>query len=143
MPFTLEFRTLEFPEVGRLAEVTDTTPQLFHIAETGVERLIQGDIMHTVDAGSPNPLSNTLNPPAVRYPVGGRGQALSGLLDGEFTIAFEDKPVSQGDRDFNDLLLAVALLDGGDGVPVAAEPAAFSAPAVADLQVLVTEAEPA
>jgi hypothetical protein len=132
--------TLDFRTGGDPAKVTDVVPQLVHTSETGTERVIEGDVMHTVDAGSPNPLSNKLNPPPEPpFRVGGRGQALSGLLDGEFTIAFEDQPLNFGDRDFNDLLVAVELLDGGEGLPVAAEPPAVSAPAVADMQVLVTE----
>lgn len=109
--------TLEFRSGDAAATVTDTTPALVHIAENGVERGILGDIMHTIDAGSPNPLSNTLNPPALRYPEGGRGQALSGLLDGDFVIAFEDQPFNESDRDFNDLLVAVEVFNGSAGTP--------------------------
>ena len=105
--------TLEFRTGDAAARLTDTTPQLFHIAEDGIERLVLGDIMHTIDAGSPNPLSNTLNPT-------GEGQVTSGLLDGLFTVAFEDKPLAQSDRDFNDAIFAIDLLDSGDDLFAAA-----------------------
>ena len=129
-------------EVGSLAfrtgdaatGVTDTTPQLFHIAEDGAERLVLGDIMHTVDAGSANPLSNTLNP-------GGTGQVTSGTLDGLFTVAFEDKPLAESDRDFNDAIVAIDLLDAGDILfagPAVAETAAMPAGGAALETLLVT-----
>ena len=86
--------------------MTDTTPELVFIADNGHERLVLGDILHTIDAGSDNPLSNKLNP-------GDTGQVTSGLLNGAFTVAFEDKPLSQNsDRDFNDALIAIEPLDG-------------------------------
>ena len=91
----------EFRSDGHPATVTDTTPELVFIADNGHERLVLGDILHTIDAGSANPLSNTLNP-------GDTGQVTSGLLDSAFTVAFEDKPLSaNSDRDFNDALFAV------------------------------------
>jgi hypothetical protein len=130
--------TLDFRTGDGGAKVTDTTPQLVHIAETGAERLIQGDIMHTIDAGSPSPLSNTLNPPASPgFPVGGRGQALSGLLDGDFTIAFEDVPFSSSDKDFNDVLVAVDLLDDAPTLFAAPASGAETAGAVASLDTLL------
>jgi hypothetical protein len=135
--------TLEFRSGGGVATVTDRTPELVHIAESGAERALLGDIMHTVDAGSPNPLSNALNPPAVRYPTGGRGQALSGLLDGEFTIAFEDQPLNFGDRDFNDLLVAVELLDASPALFAAPASAGDTVSAVASLETLVVAGETA
>lgn len=129
--------TLEFRTGDSRARVTDTTPQLFHIAENGVERLVLGDIMHTVDAGSPNPLSNTLN-------QGGTGQVTSGLLDGRFTVAFEDKPLAGSDRDFNDAVFAIDLLDGGpDLVAGAPANAADAVSAVASLETLVFAGETA
>ena len=112
--------TLEFRTGDAAARVTDSTPQLFHIAENGVERLVLGDIMHTVDAGSANPLSNTLNP-------GGAGQVTSGTLDGLFTVAFEDKPLAASDRDFNDAIFAIDLLGADDTVVAAAAPPAGGA----------------
>jgi hypothetical protein len=121
--------TLEFRTGGAPATVTDTTPQLVHIAENGVERLVQGDILHTVDAGSPNPLSNTLNP-------GGGGQVTSGLLGGVFGVAFEDKPLAESDRDFNDAIFAIDLFDEA---PVAATSSAGAE--VVAMDSLVTAAE--
>ena len=134
--------TLEFRTGGGGATVTDTTPRLLHIAETGAERLIQGDIMHTIDAGSPNPLSNKLNPPASPgFPVGGRGQALSGLLDGQFVIAFEDKPFSASDKDFNDALFAIDLLDDAPALFAAQASGAETVGAMASLETLLITAE--
>jgi hypothetical protein len=105
---------LAFLSGDHAARVTDTTPNLVHIAENGKETLILGDILHTIDAGSPNPLSNTLNP-------GGTGQVTSGLLNGEFTIAFEDVPLQDAsDRDFNDALIGVAPLEAAQPALVAA-----------------------
>jgi hypothetical protein len=96
--------TLEFRANGGPASVTDTVPELVHVAAGGGETLVLGNILHTIDAGSANPLSNTLNP-------GGTGQVTSGLYDGAFTVAFEDKPLGGGsDRDFNDALFAVEPL---------------------------------
>lgn len=135
-PLVYEGGTLEFRSGGDPATVTDRVPELVHIAENGVERTILGDIMHTVDAGSPNPLSNRLNP-------GGEGQVTSGLLDGAFVVAFEDKPLATGDRDFNDALFAVDLLDDGTDLftGVASGPAALIASAPANLDTLLTTAE--
>ncbi len=130
--------TLEFRTGDAAASVADVTPELFHIAENGAERLVLGDIMHTVDAGSANPLSNTLNP-------GGTGQVTSGTLDGLFTVAFEDKPLAASDRDFNDAIFAVQLLDATDDpftVAVAADAAAVPAGG-ATLDTLLTTAETA
>lgn len=96
--------TLEFRAGGGPASVTDTVPDLVHLAAGGDETLVLGNILHTIDAGSPNPLSNTLNP-------GGTGQVTSGSDDGRFIVAFEDKPLNGGsDRDFNDALFAVEPL---------------------------------
>ena len=63
---------LEFRSNGDPASVTDTTPDLVFIADNGHERLVLGDILHTIDAGSANPLSNKLNP-------GDTGQVTSGF----------------------------------------------------------------
>jgi hypothetical protein len=135
--------TLEFRSDGGIAKVTDVVPQLVHTSETGTERVLLGDIMHTVDAGSPNPLSNKLNPPASPgFPVGGRGQALSGLLDGKFVVAFEDQPFSASDKDFNDAIFAVNLLDSGDDLFAAAAGAGVATvPAGAALETLLTPVE--
>ncbi len=127
---TFETGTLDFRSGTTAANVTDTTPQLFHIAENGVERLVLGDIMHTIDAGSPNPLSNTLNP-------GGTGQVTSGTLDGLFTVAFEDKPLDESDRDFNDALFGIDLLDTA---PEALTVAAAADPVAIDTLVSAAEA---
>lgn len=124
--------TLQFRTGDTAARVTDTTPRLFHIAEDGIERLVLGDILHTIDAGSPNPLSNTLNP-------GGTGQVTSGLLDGLFTLAFEDKPLADSDRDFNDAIFAIDLLDASDELLVAGA-AALPADGAA-LETLLASAE--
>jgi hypothetical protein len=142
-PFIVfETGALDFRTGGDPAKVTDATPQLVHTSETGTERVIEGDIMHTVDAGSPNPLSNKLNPPPEPpFRVGGRGQALSGLLDGQFTIAFEDQPLNFGDRDFNDLLVAVELLDDALALFAAPASAAETVGAVASLETLLVTAE--
>jgi hypothetical protein len=127
--------TLEFRTGGDPATITDTTPKLVHLAADGRETLVRGDILHTVDAGSPNPLSNTLNP-------GGTGQVTSGLLDGAFTVAFEDKPLNSGsDRDFNDALFAVDVLEGGAAVVGAATRAAGAGQPMASLQTLVLDTE--
>ena len=84
------------------AKVTDRVPELIHIDPRGHVSEIDGQVMHTVDAGSPNPLSNKLNP-------GGSGQVVSGLQDGQYVVAFEDKPYDRAgsDDDFNDILVAV------------------------------------
>lgn len=135
--------TLEFRAFGRVARVTDTTPELVHTDENGVERVVRGNIMHTIDAGSPNPLSNALNPPASPpYPIGGRGQALSGLLDGGIVIAFEDTPFGASDKDFNDALFAVDLFEGGPAL-VRPEPASAGDGmlALARLEALLADTE--
>jgi len=97
--------TLAFRNDGGPATITDETPTLVHIDETGRERVVEGNILHSVDGGSPNPLSNILNP-------GNTGQVTSGLLDGEHVVAFERIPLTRAsDRDFNDALFAIDLLD--------------------------------
>ncbi len=93
--------SLAFRSDGDAASITDRVPELVHIAENGVERVIEGDILHTVDAG--DPLANSLNP-------GGTAQVTSGLRDGAFTVAFEDQPLNGSDRDFNDALFTVEPL---------------------------------
>lgn len=127
-PFTVyDGGTLGFRSNSGPATITDATPDLVHIAENGKETLIVGDILHTIDAGSPDPLSNTLNP-------GGTGQVTSGLLGGEFTVAFEDKPLNEGsDRDFNDALFVVETSEG-EQAPVASTQ---TANVVASLEQLV------
>ncbi len=95
--------SLEFRSNGGSATVTDNVPELFHVAAGGGETLVLGNILHSIDAGSANPLSNSLNPD-------GTGQVTSGLLDGAFTVAFEDKPLNGSDRDFNDALFTVEPL---------------------------------
>ncbi len=125
--------SLEFRSDGGPASVTDTTPELVFIADDGRETLVLGNILHTIDAGSANPLSNKLNP-------GDTGQVTSGLLDGQFTVAFEDKPLSATnvDRDFNDALFAVDAANTAPPlVAQAGEPAAVT------VESLVTEADAA
>ena len=52
------------------------------------------------------------------------------LLDGAFTVAFEDQPLDDGDRDFNDALFRVELLDAGAaGLPTAGATPSGSMPA--------------
>lgn len=117
--------SLAFRSNGGPASVTDTTPELVHIAGNGTETLVLGHILHSIDTDSADPLSNTLNP-------GGTGQVTSGLLDGAFTVAFEDKPLgANSDRDFNDALFAV---DAANTEPPSA------APVSVELQMLLPEA---
>ncbi len=53
----------------------------------------------------------------------------SGLLDGQFVVAFEDKPLRSGsDRDFNDAIFAIGLLDDGDGLLTAPGASISTAP---------------
>ena len=131
-PSTFDKGRLAFRSDGDAATVKDVTPELVFIADNGHERLVLGDILHTIDAGSPNPLSNKLNP-------GDTGQVTSGLLDGAFTVAFEDKPLSQNsDRDFNDALFSV---DAANTAPP--DIAEASEPAAVTVEALLTEAEAA
>jgi len=116
---------LEFRTNGDPATITDTTPSLFHIAADGAERLVMGDILHSVDAGPPDPLANPLNP-------GGMGQVTSGILDGAFVVAFEDKPLAASDRDFNDALFAIDLRSDGVAGAGASLPATDMTPLVVD-----------
>ncbi len=130
--------TLEFRADGGPASLFDPVPALFHISESGVERLVAGDIMHTADPSFFEPLANPLNP-------GGGAQVTSGTLDGLFTVAFEDKPLAASDRDFNDALFAVDLLDAGDELFAVAAVATAGAGAMpaggADLETLLTAVE--
>ena len=106
--------TLAFRANGGSASVADTLPTLVHIAPDGTETLVLGDILHSTDADSADPLTNSLNP-------GGSGQVTSGLLDGSFTVAFEDKPLNLfgSDHDFNDALFSVTPLVTAEEVAVA------------------------
>ncbi|MEZ5848937.1 MAG: CSLREA domain-containing protein [Geminicoccaceae bacterium] len=69
--------------------------------------LVVGDIFHSVDRDPFTPLVNDLNPD-------GKGHVTSGLVDGNYILAFEDRnyPIgtedpAHGDGDFNDLILAI------------------------------------
>ncbi len=106
--------TLAFRSNGGSASVADTMPTLVHTAPDGAETLVLGDILHSTDADSADPLTNSLNP-------GGSGQVTSGLLDGSFTVAFEDKPLqlASSDHDFNDALFSVTPLVTAEEVAVA------------------------
>ncbi|MCB2053835.1 MAG: hypothetical protein KDE35_06280 [Geminicoccaceae bacterium] len=94
----------EFRDGDEIAHIGDAVPKLVHIAGDGRETLVDGAVVHTVDAGAADPLSNALNP-------SGRGQVVSGLQDDAFVVAFEDVPLGVNDgfggRDFNDVLIAV------------------------------------
>jgi hypothetical protein len=125
--------SLEFRSNGGPATIADPTPALVHIATDGTETLVLGDIMHTADVSPDDPLVNVLNPD-------GGGQVTSGVAEGQFTVAFEDLRLDDGDRDFNDALFAVDLLeptiDGSAGAQVAGGPSS-------ELQALLTSDEPA
>lgn len=74
----------------------------------------------------------------------GTGQVTSGLPDGQFVVAFEDNPLAQSDRDFNDAIFAIDLLDSGDDLVAAAAAAAADAAPVhagASLETLLTPVE--
>ena len=91
---TLEFQNGD----GEPATIFDTSPPVLLAGGYGVD----ADVFHVIDTGSPNASSNQLNP-------GGKGQAISGLVDdgAGLTIAFEDIRLGHGDDDFNDTVIDV------------------------------------
>lgn len=91
--------TFEFQnDDGAAATIFDDQPPAF--LANGV--IVQQDVFHALDTGSPSGASNQLNP-------GGGGQVISGLAtDGAgLTIAFEDVQLGRGDNDFNDTVIDV------------------------------------
>jgi len=83
---------------GDPATIFDGAPPQF----TADGEVIDINVLHVVDTGSPSGTSNDLNP-------NGKGQAISGLVeDGAgLTIAFEDVELGRGDDDFNDTVIDV------------------------------------
>lgn len=89
---------------GGTATVFDRSPpQLFALTPEGPVEF-SSNVLHVIDRGSANPLSNALNPDD-------KGQSLSGLEPANtgLTIGFEDQIFRTGDDDFDDLIVEVTL----------------------------------